>query len=63
MLNFDFRKKRTKLPELGSWGGCLGNSGDAQKKTFFFSIDLFPYLVLLCPKSFNKDFFQAGKSW
>ena len=35
-MNFDFRKKRTKLPELGSWGGGLGNSGNARKKTFFF---------------------------
>ena len=40
-MNFDFRKKRTKLPKLGSGGGGLGNSGNARKKTFF-SIDLFP---------------------
>ena len=39
ILNFDFRKKRTKLPELGSWGGGgLGDSGNARKKTFFFSL-------------------------
>ena len=36
-MNFDFRKKGTKLPELGSWGGGLGNSGNARKKTFFFN--------------------------
>ena len=35
---FDVRKKRTKLPELGSWGGGLGNSGNARKKTFFFQL-------------------------
>ena len=40
-MNFEFRKKRTKLPELGSGGGGLGDSGNARKKTFF-SIDVFP---------------------
>ena len=34
-MNFDFRKKRTKLPELRPWGGGLGDSGNAWKKTFF----------------------------
>ena len=34
ILNFDVRKKRTKLPELGSGGGGL--DGNARKKTFFF---------------------------
>ena len=30
-------KKRTKLPELGSWGGGgAGDSSNARKKTFFF---------------------------
>jgi len=29
------------LPELGSWGGGLGNSGNAQKKMFFL-IEAFP---------------------
>ena len=37
ILNFDVRKKRTKLPKLGSGGG-LGNSGNARKKTFFFKL-------------------------
>ena len=33
----NFRKKRTKLPESGAWGGGLGNSGNARKKTFVFN--------------------------
>ena len=33
---FDVKKQRTKLPELGSGGGgCLRDSGNARKKTFF----------------------------
>ena len=50
MLNFDFRKKRTKLPELGSWGGGLGNSGNARKKTFFFHWRL-PLFILNVSKT------------
>ena len=30
------------MPELGSWGGGLGDSGNARKKMFFFPIDVFP---------------------
>ena len=29
------------MPELRSWGGGLGDSGNARKKTFFF-VDPFP---------------------
>ena len=36
ILTFDVQKKRTKLPELGSGVGGLGDSGNARKKTFFF---------------------------
>ena len=31
------------MPEFGSWGGGLGDSGNARKKTFLF-IEAFPYL-------------------
>ena len=47
MLNFDFQKKRTKLPELGSGGGGLGDSDNARKKTFFLSLT--PSLSQLIP--------------
>ena len=30
------------MTELGSGGGDLGDSGNARKKTFFFSVDVFP---------------------
>ena len=33
---FDVQKKWYNLPELGGWGG-RGNSGNARKKTFFFT--------------------------
>ena len=39
------KKKRTKLPELGWWGGGLGNSGNGRKKTFFF-FEIFPMVLL-----------------
>ena len=42
------------MPELGSWGGELGNSGNAQKKTFF-SIDPFPYYILLHQNEISKQ--------
>ena len=35
---FDVRKKRTQLPELGGWGGGLGDSGNARRKKFFFPL-------------------------
>ena len=40
-MNFDVRKKRTKLPEMDKGWGGLGDSGNARKKAFFF-IDVFP---------------------
>ena len=54
-------KKRTKLPELGSWGGGLGNSGSARKKTFFFLIEAFPYLFCMEKCALSMFFlFPAG---
>ena len=44
-LEFRIPKKRTKLPELGSWGGGLGNSGNARKKMFFL-IEAFPNIYI-----------------
>ena len=55
ILNCDFRKKRTKLPELGSWGGGGGEIGAMPERKRFFSIDPFPYSVL--------NLSQPTKSW
>ena len=36
-MNFDFRKKEDQVAQIWVMGvGGLGNSGNAQKKTFFF---------------------------
>ena len=42
ILNFDVRKKRTKLPELGSGGGGFRWFGQCPKENVFFSVDVFP---------------------
>ena len=48
------KKKGTKLPKLGSWGGGLRDSGNARKKTFF-PVDVFPYSVIV----FTHSRFQS----
>ena len=38
ILNFDVRKKEDQAAQIGVTGGeGLGNSGNARKKTFFFT--------------------------
>ena len=37
-MNFDLRKKRTKLPEFGSWGGGFRGFGQCPKENVFFKL-------------------------
>ena len=50
-------EKRTKLPELGSGGGGLGDSGNARKKTFFFCWCL--PLITYCTKAKEYGIYDA----
>ena len=68
ILNFDVRKKRTKLPELGSGGGGFGGFGKCPKENVFFLLmsslicDLNQGIVLpnwMCFRNVQRDIQQC----